>query len=201
LSQDVEFIAQTVQSITANVESQETLNKILNSANQYATLKKHPKDKVTWTDEQLTSWFDYIEKLVEMPTIVTQESFDSMSIEEKLASSGIVTESVEPGVQPAGNMLGSVVKKMEQQNKYRDDLKCPCPNQSMVYDNRNSKRTDKSPDFTCSGKSHDECPMFQGKWRKSWWLGNKDIPVEWNLDGEVKPEVAQSDANDGVVPF
>lgn len=198
MSQDVEFIAQTVQSITANVESQETLNKILNSANQYATLKKHPKDKVTWTDEQLTSWFDYIEKLVEMPTTVTQESFDSMSIEEKLESSGIITESVEPGVQPAGNMLGSVVKKMEQQNKYRDDLICPFCKQ-MVYDNRNSKRSDKSPDFTCSSNDPLVCSAHQGKWRKSWWLGNKDIPVEWNLDGEVKP--APPSAGDDVVPF
>ena len=185
MSQDVTFILETVQGMTANVESSETLNKILGSANQYAQLKKLPADKTTWTDKQLDMYFNYIEKLVDMPTVVTQESFDSMSIEEKLDAVGLkVNDSTEPGVQPVGDMVGSVVKKMEQQNKYRDDLKCPCPNQLMVFDNRNSKRNDRSPDFTCSGKTPDTCPMHLGKWRKSWWLDNSDIPKEWNLDGE-----------------
>ena len=51
----------------------------------------------------------------------------------------------------------------------------------MVWDNRNSKRSDKSPDFTCSGKTPEECPMHTGKWRKSWWLDNSDIP-EWGMN-------------------
>ena len=199
MSQDVTFISETVTAMTANVESKKTLVKILGSANQYAELKKYPKDKTTWTDEQLHSWFNYIEKLVDMPTVVSDESFKQMSIEQKLETVGIGIESIEPGVQPAGDMLGSVVKKMEQQNKYRDDLKCPCPNQLMVFDNRNSKRSDKSPDFTCSGKTPDTCPMHSGKWRKSWWLDNSDIPKEWNLDGEVKP--APTSAGDDVSPF
>ncbi len=184
MSQDVQFIAETVQGMTANVESPETLNKILGSANQYAQLKKLPADKTTWTDEQLDMYFNYIEKLVDMPTVVTQESFDSMSIEEKLDAVGLeVNDSTEPGVQPAGDMLGGVVKKMEQQNKYRDDLKCPFCGQ-MVYDNRNSKRSEKSPDFTCSTNDPVICGGHSGKWRKSWWLDNSDLPKEWNLDGE-----------------
>ena len=200
MSQDVTFISETVSAMTANIDSKETLVKVLGSANQYAELKKYPKDKTTWTDEQLQTWFDYIEKLADMPTVVTDESFEQMSIEQKLESVGIEIESKEPGVQPAGDMLGGVVKKMEQQNKYRDDLKCPFCGQ-MVYDNRNSKKSEKSPDFTCSTNDPVTCGGHSGKWRKSWWLDNADIPKEWNLDGEPKPEVAQSDANDGVVPF
>ena len=53
MSQDVQFIAETVQSICTNVESQETLHKILGSANQYVQLKKFDTDKTRWTEEQL----------------------------------------------------------------------------------------------------------------------------------------------------
>ena len=200
MSQDVTFISMTVSAITGKIDSKETLVKVLGSANQYAELKNYPKDKTTWTDEQLQTWFDYIEKLADMPTVVSDESFEQMSIEQKLESVGIEIESTEPGVQPAGDMLGGVVNKMEQQNKYRDDLTCPFCKQ-MVYDNRNSKRSEKSPDFTCSTNDPVTCGGHSGKWRKSWWLDNADIPKEWNLNGEAKPEVAQSDANDGVVPF
>jgi len=185
MSQDVTFISETVSAMTANIDSKETLVKVLGSANQYAELKKYPKDKTTWTDEQLNSWFNYIEKLADMPTVVTDESFEQMSIEQKLESVGIEIESKEPGVQPAGDMLGGVVNKMEQQNKYRDDLTCPFCKQ-MVYDNRNSKKSEKSPDFTCSTNDPVICGGHSGKWRKSWWLDNSDIPKEWNLNGEVK---------------
>ena len=185
MSQDVTFISETVSAMTANIDSKETLVKVLGSANQYAELKKYPKDKTTWTDEQLNSWFNYIEKLADMPTVVTDESFEQMSIEQKLESVGIEIESKEPGVQPAGDMLGGVVSKMEQQNKYRDDLTCPFCKQ-MVYDNRNSKKSEKSPDFTCSTNDPVICGGHSGKWRKSWWLDNSDIPKEWNLNGEVK---------------
>ena len=197
MSQDVTFISETVTAMTANVESKETLVKILGSANQYAELKKYPKDKTTWTDEQLHSWFNYIEKLAGMPTVVTDESFEQMSIEQKLESVGIEIESTEPGVQPAGDMLGGVVNKMEQQNKYRDDLTCPFCKQ-MVYDNRNSKRSEKSPDFTCSTNDPVICGGHSGKWRKSWWLDNSDLPKEWNLDGEVK--TAPNNAGEDLPP-
>ena len=195
MSQDVQFIAETVQGIVVNVESQETLNKILGSANQYAQLKKFDADKTRWTDEQLDSYFQYLEKMVDMPTVVTQESFDSMSIEEKVQAVGIELEGTDNGA-----VLEGVINKMTEQNKYRDDLKCPFCGQ-MVYDNRNSKKSEKSPDFTCSTNDPVICGGHSGKWRKSWWLDNSDLPKEWNLDGEAKPEVAQSDANDGVVPF
>ena len=178
MSQDVQFIAETVQGIVANVESQETLNKILGSANQYAQLKKFNADKTRWTDEQLNSYFQYLEKMVDMPTVVTQESFDSMSIEEKVQAVGIELEGTDNGA-----VLEGVLNKMTEQNKYRDDLKCPFCGQ-MVYDNRNSKRSEKSPDFTCSTNDPVICGGHSGKWRKSWWLDNSDLPKEWNLDGE-----------------
>jgi hypothetical protein len=197
MSQDVTFISETVSAMTANIDSKETLVKVLGSANQYAELKKYPKDKTTWTDEQLETWFNYIEKLTDMPTVVSDESFEQMSIEQKLESVGIEIESTEPGVQPAGDMLGGVVNKMEQQNKYRDDLTCPFCKQ-MVYDNRNSKRSEKSPDFTCSTNDPVICGGHSGKWRKSWWLDNSDLPKEWNLDGEVK--TAPNNAGEDLPP-
>lgn len=198
MSQNVQFIAETVQGICTNVESQETLHKILGSANQYAQLKKFDADKTRWTDEQLDMYFAYIEKLVDMPTIVTQESFDTMSIEEKLKAVGLEVQEITDNVQPAGDMLGGIVSKMEQQNKYRDDLKCPfC--QQMVYDNRNNKKSDKSPDFVCSTNDPVTCGGHSGKWRKSWWLDNSDVPKEWNLDGEVK--TAPNDAGEDLSPF
>ena len=192
MSQDVQFIAETVQGIVANVESQETLNKILGSANQYAQLKKFNADKTRWTDEQLNSYFQYLEKMVDMPTIVTQESFDSMSIEEKVQAVGIELEGTDNGA-----VLEGVLNKMTEQNKYRDDLKCPFCGQ-MVYDNRNSKRSEKSPDFTCSTNDPVICGGHSGKWRKSWWLDNSDLPKEWNLDGEVK--TAQPSAGEDLPP-
>jgi len=192
MSQDVQFIAETVQGIVANVESQETLNKILGSANQYAQLKKFNADKTRWTDEQLNSYFQYLEKMVDMPTVVTQESFDSMSIEEKVQAVGIELEGTDNGA-----VLEGVLNKMTEQNKYRDDLKCPFCGQ-MVYDNRNSKRSEKSPDFTCSTNDPVICGGHSGKWRKSWWLDNSDLPKEWNLDGEVK--TAQPSAGDDLPP-
>ena len=192
MSQDVQFIAETVQGIVANVESQETLNKILGSANQYAQLKKFDADKTRWTDEQLDSYFQYLEKMVDMPTVVTQESFDSMSIEEKVQAVGIELKGTDNG-----SVLEGVINKMTEQNKYRDDLKCPFCGQ-MVYDNRNSKKSEKSPDFTCSTNDPVICGGHSGKWRKSWWLDNSDLPKEWNLDGEVK--TAQPSAGDDLPP-
>ena len=192
MSQDVQFIAETVQGIVANVESQETLNKILGSANQYAQLKKFNADKTRWTDEQLNSYFQYLEKMVDMPTVVTQESFDSMSIEEKVQAVGIELEGTDNGA-----VLEGVLNKMTEQNKYRDDLKCPFCGQ-MVYDNRNSKRSEKSPDFTCSTNDPVICGGHSGKWRKSWWLDNSDLPKEWNLDGEVK--TAPNNAGEDLPP-
>jgi len=104
------------------------------------------------------------------------------TIEEKLSTIGVESTDKTDGLETPDGIVGEVVNKMEQQNKYRDDLKCPCPNQLMVWDNRKTKRSDKSPDFTCSGKTPEECPMHTGKWRKSWWLDNSDVPKEWGME-------------------
>jgi hypothetical protein len=179
--QDLEFIAQTIQSMTASVQNKETLNKIIGTANQYAVTMKFPADKTTWSDEQLSKYFDMIERLADMPVEYTQNEFDNLSVQEKLAAVGIESEDITPGLQGSGGMIGGIVNKMEQQNKYRDDLKCPYCGE-MVYDNRNSKRSDKSPDFTCSTNDPAKCGGHSGKWRKSWWLDNSDIPAEWGIN-------------------
>ena len=182
--QDLNFILSTVTEMCSGVESAETVSKIIGSANQYAQVRKYPQDKTQWSDQQLDAYFGMIEKLVDMPTVFTQEDFDSMSIQEKLSAVGIETEDITPGVQAAGDMLGGIVDKMEKQNSYRDDLKCPyC--KSMVYDNRNNKKSDKSPDFVCSTNNPVVCGGHTGKWRKSWWLDNTDIPKEWGIHDEA----------------
>ena len=178
--QDLNFIVNTIQSMTASVQNKETLNKIIGTANQYAVTMKYPADKTTWSDKQLTKYFDMIERLVDMPVEYTQGEFDSLSIQEKLSAVGIESEDITPGLQDSGGLIGGIVNKMEQQNKYRDDLKCPYCGE-MVYDNRNSKRSDKSPDFTCSTDDPAKCGGHTGKWRRSWWLDNSDIPEEWGI--------------------
>lgn len=178
--QDLEFIVQTIQSMTASVQNKETLNKIIGTANQYASTMKFPTDKTSWTDEQLDKYFNMIERLVDMPVEYTQDEFDSLSIQDKLAAVGIESEDKTSGLQQPGGLIGDIVNNMEQQNKYRDDLKCPYCGQ-MVYDNRNSKKSDKSPDFTCSTNDPAVCGGHTGKWRKSWWLDNSDIPAEWDI--------------------
>ena len=182
--QNLDFILSTVTEMCSSVESAETVSKIIGSANQYAQVRKYPQDKTQWSDQQLDAYFGMIEKLVDMPTVFTQENFDSMSIQEKLSAVGIETEDITPGVQAAGDMLGGIVDKMEKQNSYRDDLKCPyC--KSMVYDNRNNKKSDNSPDFVCSTNDPIVCGGHTGKWRKSWWLDNNDIPKEWSIHDET----------------
>ena len=51
----------------------------------------------------------------------------------------------------------------------------------MVYDNRNNKKSEKSPDFVCSTNDPAICGGHTGKWRKSWWLNSSDIPGEWGV--------------------
>ena len=117
--QDINFISQTIKTMTESVSHTETLHKIIGTANQYATTMKFPLDKTQWSDEQLDKYFSMIEKLVEMPVEYTQADFDSMSIQEKLEAAGIQTEDKSDGVQQAGDMLGGIVEKMEQQNYIR----------------------------------------------------------------------------------
>jgi len=178
--QDLNFITQTVAEMTSRVESTETVNKIIGTANQYAQVKKFPASKELWSDEQVGAYLDMIERMLDLPTEFTQGEFEAMSIQEKLSAAGIETVDITNGPQTPEGIVGEVVNQMAEQNKYRDDLKCPyC--QQMVYDNRNSKRSDKSPDFTCSTNDPTVCGGHTGKWRKSWWIDNSDIPEEWGI--------------------
>jgi len=180
MAQDLTFITTTIQTMTESVQNTETLHKIIGTANQYAKTMKFSNDKTQWSDEQLDKYLAMIEKLVDMPVEYTQDDFDKMSLEEKLDAAGLSATDITPGLQGAGDMLGGIVEDVQKQNKYRDDLKCPyC--KAMVYDNRNSKKSDKSPDFTCSTNDPVVCGGHTGKWRKSWWLDNTDIPAEWNV--------------------
>ena len=178
--QDVNFIASTIHAMTENVQNKETLQRIIGTANEYARTMKYPPSKTEWSDEQVSKYFAMIERLVELPVQYSQEEFDELTLEERLEAAGLEATDKTDGLQQPGGLIGEVVKDMQQQNKYRDDLKCPyC--QAMVYDNRNSKKSDKSPDFTCSTNDPAVCGGHTGKWRKSWWLDNSDIPKEWNV--------------------
>ena len=177
---DLEFIARTIHSMTENVQNKETLHKIMGTANEYAKTMKFPKSKTEWSDDQLDKYFNMIERLVELPVQYSQADFDELTLQERLEAAGLETTDKTEGLQQPGGLVGEVINQMEQQNKYRDDLKCPyC--QAMVYDNRNSKKSDKSPDFTCSTNDPVVCGGHTGKWRKSWWLDNSDIPEEWGI--------------------
>ena len=177
---DLEFIAKTIHAMTEGVQNKETLHKIMGTANEYAKTMKFPKSKTEWSDDQLDKYFNMIERLVELPVQYSQADFDELTLQERLEAAGLETTDKTEGLQQPGGLVGEVINQMEQQNKYRDDLKCPyC--QAMVYDNRNSKKSDKSPDFTCSTNDPVVCGGHTGKWRKSWWLDNSDIPEEWGI--------------------
>jgi len=178
--QDLEFIANTIHSMTSNVQNKETLHKIIGTANEYAKTMKYPKSKTDWSDEQLTKYFDMIERLVELPVQYSQTDFDELTLVERLEAAGIEATDITPGLQDSSGIVGEVINNMAEQAKYRTDLKCPYCKQ-MVYDNRNSKKSDKSPDFTCSTNDPVVCGGHTGKWRKSWWLDNSDIPEEWGI--------------------
>ena len=177
---DLEFIAKTIHTMTESVQNKETLHKIMGTANEYAKTMKFPKSKTEWSDDQLDKYFNMIERLVELPVQYSQADFDELTLQERLEAAGLETIDKTEGLQQPGGLVGEVINQMEQQNKYRDNLKCPyC--KAMVYDNRNSKKSDKSPDFTCSTNDPVVCGGHTGKWRKSWWLDNSDIPEEWGI--------------------
>ena len=135
---DLEFIAKTIHAMTEGVQNKETLHKIMGTANEYAKTMKFPKSKTEWSDDQLDKYFNMIERLVELPVQYSQADFDELTLEERLEAAGLIATDKTDGLQQPGGLVGEVVNQMEQQNKYRDDLKCPyC--QAMVYDNRNSK--------------------------------------------------------------
>ena len=154
--QDVNFIASTIHAMTEGVQNKETLQRIIGTANEYARTMKYPASKTEWSDEQVSKYFAMIERLVELPVQYSQAEFDELTLEERLEAAGLQATDKTDGLQQPGGLIGEVVKDMQQQNKYRDDLKCPyC--QAMVYDNRNSKKSDKSP-VTSPDKSPDKSP-------------------------------------------
>tara|TARA_R100000278_G_scaffold122863_2_gene110277 strand:- start:5419 stop:5982 length:564 start_codon:yes stop_codon:yes gene_type:complete len=182
--QDIEFIQTTINAMLEGKEMG-TKQKILKSAADYAKLRKFPPKLTDYNDEQLNKYFEFIEKIADMPEVYTQEQFEQMDIIDKVSSiMGDVKDITPEPDTEVSEITDKLVTQMANQNKYRDDLKCPCPNKLMVWDNRRNKKSDRSPDFVCSGKTPEECPQHTGKWRKSWWLDNSDIPQEWNLDGK-----------------
>ena len=173
--QNVEEITNIINTMLVDIKNTEQIKDIIVTANKYAKVKDFPKSKEDWTDEQLDKYFNCIEKLMDIPDI----GKDKDIITKLSAILGEVND-ITPGIEDAGSIVDKVVEKVEQQNKYRDDLKCPyC--KSMVYDNRNNKKSDKSPDFVCSTNEPAICGGHSGKWRKSWWIDNSDIPEEWGI--------------------
>ena len=173
--QNVEEITNIINTMLVDIKNTEQIKDIIVTANKYAKVKDFPKSKEDWTDEQLDKYFNCIEKLMDIPDI----GKDKDIITKLSAIMGEVND-ITPGIEDAGSIVDKVVEKVEQQNKYRDDLKCPyC--KSMVYDNRNNKKSDKSPDFVCSTNEPAICGGHSGKWRKSWWIDISDIPEEWGI--------------------
>jgi hypothetical protein len=155
----VDFINHTVEQMFEGYDDK-TIRFALDLADNYAKVKKYP-DKSLWTDIQID---DYLAKI-------------TLGLSSKVAS----VDDDDDLITKADVLLGGIVEKVENNQEPRTDLKCPCSNSLMVYDNRHDKKSDRSPDFVCSGRDTDECPMHTGKWRKSWWLNSSDLPKEWGF--------------------
>jgi len=181
MAQDIQFIAQTVATMTEHIKDTDIRRNVIGKANDYAKLKKFPDNKEQWNDEQLDKYLGMLEKLSGTLEAKIPNDFDQMSLEDKittLETADVVT------VSDISNVVEKVVNKLEEKKAYRDDLKCPYCGQ-MVYDNRNNKKSDKSPDFVCSTNDPAICGGHSGKWRKSWWMDNSDLPEEWNLSMDL----------------
>ena len=77
-----------------------------------------------------------------------------------------------------------VIKRVKQISKfYNTDFKYLSGVENRFL---NNKKSEKSPDFVCSTNDPAICGGHTGKWRKSWWLDNSDIPKEWGMN-EEKP--------------
>jgi len=155
--------------------SKEHIDKVIGTANKYATFKNYPKNKDSWTDKQIDSFLNCVERALEVG--VEHEQQDLFS---KVSAIMGEVNDITPGIVDAGSIVDKVVEKVEEQNKYREDLTCPwC--KSKVYDNRNNKKSERSPDFVCSTNDPAICGGHTGTWRKSWWLNSSDIPEEWGI--------------------
>jgi len=157
----VTFINHTVEKMFEGVDKGKK-QFALDLADNYAKVKKYP-DKSLWSDSEIDGYLAKIE--LGLSSDVADVSDDD----------DIITK--------ADAILGGVTEMVEDMQKVRDDLKCPfC--QNKVYDNRSDKKSDRSPDFVCSGRDQDECPAHTGKWRKSWWLNSNDLPKEWGFGNQ-----------------
>ena len=185
MSQDIQFIATTVAGITEHIKDVDARKMVIGKANDYARVKNFPDDKTYWSDEQLDKYFNMLEKLSGTAEAKIPSALDQMSLDDKvetLVEADIVTDITPDNSNPElAGVVGDIVNKMSEAKNYRDDLKCPFCGQ-MVYDNRKSKKGDKSPDFVCSTNDPAICGGHTGKWRKSWWLDNSDIPEEWGIE-------------------
>jgi hypothetical protein len=123
----------------------------------YAKVKKYPQDMNSWTSEQVNKFFEQIERGA-LPQFEPKED---------------IMEDVQA-------ILGDVVNKSHELNKIKTDLKCPYCSEK-VFDNRDNKKTPKSPDFVCANNDPAICGGHTGKWRKSWWLNSSDLPEEWGF--------------------
>tara|TARA_B100000214_G_scaffold370595_1_gene345521 strand:+ start:12951 stop:13511 length:561 start_codon:yes stop_codon:yes gene_type:complete len=181
---DVKFIANTVSEILRDC-SPENIKIIIGNANKYATVLKFPKDKSLWSDKQVDRYLTFIEKSSTLPDLSDEEDV-VVRIQTIMGEVTDITNGKPEEQKPDGPLSGTVkevVEKLEERKKYREDLVCPWCN-SKVYDNRNNKKSDRSPDFVCSTNDPVVCGGHTGKWRKSWWLNSSDIPEKWNINAE-----------------
>lgn len=153
------FINHTIEQMTEGYE-QKVIDNAIDLADKYAKLRKYP-EKSRWSDKQIDAYLSKIE----------------IGLSSEVAS----VDDDDDVITKANVILGGVLEKTAENQSVRDDLKCPfC--QKKVYDNRHDKKSDRSPDFVCSGRDPQECPAHTGKWRKSWWLNSNDLPKEWGFD-------------------
>ena len=154
--------------------SKEAKKAAVDTATNRVIMMNFPKNCEDWTQEQVDLYLSYVEKASQVNHI------DNDTPVEKQVSTIMDTEVKVTELDKAGNMVDNIVDKVEKQQNYRDDLRCPYCN-SMVYDNRNNKKSERSPDFVCAEKNPDLCKGHTGQWRKSWWLNSADLPKEWGI--------------------
>lgn len=153
-----QFINHTVDKMFEGVD-EKVVSFALDLAENYAKVKKFG-NKSMWSNKQIDQYLAKIE-LGLLSTAASVSDDDNV-------------------IDRADKLLGGVVEVIENNQQPRTDLTCPfC--KGMVYDNRHDKKSDRSPDFVCSGRSPDECSAHTGKWRKSWWLNSSDLPKEWGF--------------------
>jgi len=173
---DVQFIATSVGEILRDCKP-EQIKVIVGYANKYATVLKFPEDRELWSSDQVDKYLTFIEKSSTLPDLTEEDDI----VDRIQSIMGPVTIKEDGGDNPLSGTVDKVVSELEERKKFRDDLKCPyC--KALVYDNRNNKKSDKSPDFVCSTNDAAICGGHTGKWRKSWWLDNSDIPDEWGIN-------------------